>query len=148
MTNTIAELPAFVLAGPTSVTDNAAVVGGRCYTGDMEPDDLSRRLIDAVNSADLAAVIDLYEEDAVLELPDGSQARGHAAISIFWEGFLESRPHLTLGRQMPSLCQGDLALTTTQVGDDATVEVARRQPDGSWRWILDRPSVRGSQPRA
>jgi len=37
---------------------------------------------------------------------------------------------------------GELALTQTRVGADLTTEIARQQPDGSWRWILDRPSTR------
>jgi ketosteroid isomerase-like protein len=114
----------------------------------MEPNELSQKLIKAVNAADLTAVVDLYEETAVLELPDGAHARGRVAISAFWEGFLASRPQLALGHQLPALYQGDLALTMTQVGDDATVEVARRQADGSWRWIIDRPSIRALQPPA
>jgi len=37
---------------------------------------------------------------------------------------------------------GDLALTSTRLpGGGATVEVARRQPDGSWRWVIDQPAV-------
>jgi hypothetical protein len=35
----------------------------------------------------------------------------------------------------------DIALTTTRIGETATAEVARRQDDGTWRWILDRPNV-------
>jgi hypothetical protein len=37
---------------------------------------------------------------------------------------------------------GDLALTSTRLpAGGATVEVARRQPDGSWRWVIDQPAV-------
>jgi hypothetical protein len=25
----------------------------------------------------------------------------------------------------------------------ATVEVARRQPDGTWRWVIDNPNILG-----
>ena len=38
---------------------------------------------------------------------------------------------------------GDLALTNTRSGATATAEVARRQADGSWRWLIDRPDVMG-----
>ena len=38
----------------------------------------------------------------------------------------------------------DLALTSTLlVGGGATVEVARRQPDGTWLWVIDQPNVLG-----
>jgi hypothetical protein len=37
---------------------------------------------------------------------------------------------------------GDLALTSTRLpAGGAAVEVARRQPDGSWRWVIDQPAV-------
>jgi hypothetical protein len=42
----------------------------------------------------------------------------------------------------PAIWNGDLALTSTRLpGGGATVEVARRQPDGSWRWVIDQPAV-------
>jgi hypothetical protein len=44
--------------------------------------------------------------------------------------------------QHPALRLGELALTSTRLpGGGATAEVARRQPDGTWRWVLDRPNV-------
>jgi hypothetical protein len=48
----------------------------------------------------------------------------------------------TLGKQSEAPVLGELALTSTVLSPEtATAEVARRQPDGSWRWILDRPNV-------
>jgi hypothetical protein len=45
------------------------------------------------------------------------------------------------GEQRPALRNGDLALTSTLlVGGGATVEVARRQPDGTWLWVIDQPT--------
>lgn len=39
-------------------------------------------------------------------------------------------------------CGDDIALTATRLpGGGATVEVARLQPDGTWRWVIDQPSV-------
>lgn|GEM_PF-4927908 len=40
------------------------------------PDELGPRLLTAINAGDVAAIVALYTEDAVLELPDGSVARG------------------------------------------------------------------------
>jgi hypothetical protein len=39
---------------------------------------------------------------------------------------------------------GDLALTSTRPADDAVAraQVARRQPDGTWLRVLDRPEFR------
>jgi len=42
----------------------------------------------------------------------------------------------------PVIRHGDLALTSTRLpGGGATAEVARRQPDGSWRWVIDQPAL-------
>lgn len=36
----------------------------------------------------------------------------------------------------------DIALTSTQLpGGPITVEVARRQHDGSWKWAIDQPAL-------
>jgi len=44
--------------------------------------------------------------------------------------------------QQPVIRHGNLALTSTRLtGGGTTVEVARRQPDGSWRWVIDQPAL-------
>jgi hypothetical protein len=51
-----------------------------------------------------------------------------------WQG----RPVFTSAGQQPVTRNGDLVLTSTRLpGGGATVEVARRQSDGSWRWVID-----------
>lgn len=105
------------------------------------PEALSAAVVCGINSGDLDGIVDLYEEAAVLELPDGQVARGHDMIRAFYANLLGGQPQFVPGRVMPALISGDLALTTTQIGSSASVEVARLQPDGSWRWIVDRPDV-------
>jgi hypothetical protein len=44
-----------------------------------------------------------------------------------------------LGEQRPALISGNLALTSTRSLDGSvTAEVARRQEDGTWLWVLDK----------
>jgi hypothetical protein len=51
---------------------------------------------------------------------------------------------LGLGHQQPILRVGDLALTSTRLHDGGvTAEIARRQPDGTWRWVIDQWNVLG-----
>jgi hypothetical protein len=105
------------------------------------PDDLSRLLVERLNARDLDGIVALYEQDAVLALPDGSLAEGAEAIRAFFSR-LDGRSSFTLGRQSPALILDGLALTSTVLSPGiVTAEVARRQPDGTWRWILDRPNV-------
>ncbi|WP_187775678.1 hypothetical protein [Luteimonas suaedae] len=42
----------------------------------------------------------------------------------------------------PALVNGDLAITSRRLPNgDVPVEVARRQRDGTWRWVLDNANV-------
>jgi len=52
------------------------------------------------------------------------------------------RPVFRSGGQCPALRNGGLAITSTRLpGGGTTVEVARRQPDGTWLWAIDQPSL-------
>ena len=65
---------------------------------------------------------------------------GRAAIREVYADLLASRPPLT-GEIRPAIRNGDIAITSTVRAGNATVEVARRQPDGTWLWLIDQPSV-------
>ncbi|WP_280265478.1 YybH family protein [Nocardia wallacei] len=107
-----------------------------------DPSDLAGYFIERANAGDVDGLVALYEPDAVLAFPPGNLATGHAEIRKVYEQFVAAGPVLTPGRQHPTLVSGDLALTaTTLTTGETTVEVARRQPDGSWLWAVDQPSL-------
>lgn len=107
-----------------------------------EPNDLGRYFIERVNAGDVDGLVALYEPDAVVAFPPGSLQTGHAEIRKMYEQFVAAVPELSPGKQHPPLVSGDLAMTVaTQTNGDLTVEVARRQPDGSWLWVLDQPAL-------
>ncbi len=56
--------------------------------------------------------------------------------------FLDGRPTIS-GESQPALRFGELALTSTRSAGGATAEVARRQPDGTWLWVIDQPRIVG-----
>ena len=108
------------------------------------PEDLSRLFVERANAADVDGLVALYEPDAVLAFPPGQVTTGSHAIRQAYERLPADRPRFTAGEQQPALRHGDLALTSTRlVGGGATVEVARRQPDGTWLWVIDQPNVLG-----
>ena len=108
-----------------------------------EPDDLSRFSIERANAGDVEGLVALYEPNAVLAFPPGNLATGHAEIRTVYEQLVAAAPVLTPGRQHPTRMSDDLALTAcTQTTGEVSVEVARRQPDGSWLWAVDEPALR------
>lgn len=107
-----------------------------------QPEDLARFFVERANAGDAEGLAALYTPDAVLALPDGKVATGSDEIREFYRQLLESRPQFTTGGQRPALRNGDLALTSTRLpGGGATVEVAQRQPDGTWLWVIDQPNI-------
>lgn len=110
----------------------------------MRPEELADFFVERANAGDVEGLVALYEPDAVLALPPGELNIGTEAIRRAYQRLLADRPRLTPGEQRPALRRGDLALTSTRLtGGGVTVEVARRQSDGSWRWAIDQPNVVG-----
>ncbi|HET6636637.1 MAG TPA: nuclear transport factor 2 family protein [Streptomyces sp.] len=111
------------------------------YEKAMKPEDLTRLFVERSNAGDAAGVAALYEEDAVLAYPPGQTTVGRAAIRELWEQVLAHAPHFTPERPLPTLINGDIALTSTppKDGAGARAQVVRRQPDGSWLRLLDQP---------
>ena len=107
-----------------------------------QPEDLGRLFVQRANAGDLEGLVALYEPDAVLAAPSGQLSSGTDEIRRAHEQFLAGMPTLT-GESQPALRFGDLALTSTRFPGGATVEVARRQPDGTWLWVIDQPSILG-----
>ena len=99
------------------------------------------------NAGDVEGMTALFDPDAVIELNDGRLVRGTEAIREFFTelqvtGLGPEGRKFMLGEQRPALVSGDLALTSTRsIDGDITSEVARRQADGTWLWVIDRWSV-------
>jgi uncharacterized protein (TIGR02246 family) len=104
----------------------------------------------AFNAGDLEALMALYEPDAALIPQPGAVAEGTAAIRDSLRWFLDRGGQITLATKLV-LRVGDLAflsnrwsLTGATMPDGSpaelgatTAEVARRQPDGSWLYVID-----------
>jgi ketosteroid isomerase-like protein len=96
------------------------------------------------NVGDAEGLAALYEPDAVLAFPPGKMTVGREAIRAVWERLVAGGPKLELEEPLPTVRCGDLALTATRARDEAgaRAQVARRQPDGTWLRVLDRPDFR------
>lgn len=97
------------------------------------PEDLSRFVVERLNAGDVAGLVALCEAGAVLALPGGGVARGSEEIRLAFERLVADGATFAPGEPQPTLQSGDLALTSARLPDgQVTVEVARRQPDGTW----------------
>lgn len=107
-----------------------------------EPNDLERLLVERQHAGDIDGMTALFEPDAVIDCGDGRFIRGHGAIRAFYVEFAATGRKFAKGEQRQALISSDLALTSTRLPDgDVTSEVARRQGDGTWLWVIDRYSV-------
>jgi ketosteroid isomerase-like protein len=103
-----------------------------------EPNDLEKFFVERANVGDVEGLVALYEPNAIVAYGNGEVAIGLNQIREFFVRFLANRPQLDPSIQAAALCSGDLALTSSLLSNgDVTAEVARRQPDGSWLWVVD-----------
>ena len=103
-----------------------------------EPNDLEKFFVERANRGDIEGLVALYEPNAIVADGHGKVAIGLNQIRELFVEFLANRPTLEPSLQAEALCSGDLALTSSRLSNgDITAEVARRQPDGSWLWVVD-----------
>jgi uncharacterized protein (TIGR02246 family) len=116
----------------------------------MKPEEINDRFGEAYNANDLDGLLALYEDDAVLEFGAGGRVQGTAAIRAALTPFLALRGTISYHRRF-CVVLGDLALlsityrltggrapdgSTVETGG-VTVELARRQKDGTWKYLID-----------
>lgn len=117
------------------------------------PEDLDRLFAEGVNSGNAAAVAALYETDGVLVF-QGTTFQGPDQIRTFLEGMVAAKPtivmnveHVVQGGDVAVL-YNDWSMTVTgadgktEASSGKAIEVVRRQPDGSWKYVIDDPSAR------
>ncbi|MFO7447405.1 MAG: ketosteroid isomerase family protein [Ignavibacteriaceae bacterium] len=109
----------------------------------LKPDDLENFFIQRLNAGDIEGLLALYEQDAVMVTGENQTISGIEAIRKFFTDLLADKPQFKPGKQRPAIqAAGDIALTSALLPDGSvTAEVARRQPDGTWRWIIDQPAI-------
>ena len=109
----------------------------------MEPEDVTRLVSERLNAGDAAGVAALYEPDAVLAYPADRPTTGRTAIQAVYQRMVDAGIKFGLETPLPTVVFENLALTSTRSADGTgvRVQVLRRQPDGSWLRIIDRPEV-------
>ena len=109
----------------------------------MEPEDVTRLVVERHKAGDAAGVAALYEPAAVLAYSADRPTIGRAAIQAVYQQMVDAGLRFGSETPLPTVRFEDLALTSTRSADNTggRVQVLRRQPDGSWLRIIDRPEV-------
>jgi uncharacterized protein (TIGR02246 family) len=115
------------------------------------PEELHTLIEAAFNDQDVEAMLDLYEPGATQVVPpDGRHASGIEAIRAAVEPILALEPRARMEvidkveADGLAITYGRWALDTRADPDAAEMSgrgtmVSRRQPDGTWRIVLDNP---------
>jgi uncharacterized protein (TIGR02246 family) len=109
----------------------------------MEPEEVTRLVAERFNAGDAAGVAALYEPEAVLAYPADRPTTGRDAIRAVYQQMVDAGVKFSVETPLPTVRFEDLALTSTRSADNTgvRVQVLRRQPDGSWLRIIDRPEA-------
>ena len=122
-------------------------------TAASSPEEINIRWGEAFNAADIPALLELYEPGAVLIPGPGAEpVSGLDAIeaSLRWlagtGGKLSYQPRYWLRNGDLAMGRIDFRLSGGTGPDGnpvdltgGTAEVARRQPDGTWKYVFDHP---------
>lgn len=107
-----------------------------------EPEDLARLFNERANAGDVEGLVALYEPDAVLAAGK-VVATGHAEIRAFYADLLARRSEFPEPETLPAIRNGDIAMTFARLPNGTiSVETARRQPEGGWRWLIDQLKIK------
>jgi uncharacterized protein (TIGR02246 family) len=116
------------------------------------PQDLHTLFVELANAGDLDGLVALYESDAAYVSPQGAQVVGSEAIRELLGQLLSVRPvfenatnHVIVTGEIALLSNTWRAVVEAPEGDPVeltgtSTEVARRQPDGTWLYIIDAPA--------
>ena len=115
------------------------------------PDQIHQAFLQATNSNDVDALVAMYDPDGIAVRLDGGECTGAAAMRAMFSELTEMIRHIDGGTRKVFVA-GDLALTSgtwtaevvlpdgsTVRQSGTTAEVSRRQPDGTWKLVIDDP---------
>jgi ketosteroid isomerase-like protein len=121
------------------------------YPSTATPERVLEAIVTGINSGDLDSLMGLYESEAAFAIEPGQLAVGEPGIRGALTGFISMNGKLDL--QVTRVLEvDDLALVTGVWSFDGTgpdgeavrleaqnADVLRRQPDGTWRFVIDNP---------
>ena len=117
--------------------------------GATKPEQVIEQFCSLFNAGDLDGLVNtVYEADAVLiPSPTDAPVSGRSSVAESLKGFLALGGTLSI-LETTAVQNGEIALTHTHwrldiPGSEAmeavTAEIIRRQPDGTWKYVIDNP---------
>ncbi len=110
------------------------------HTAARSPEELADLWIARATAQDLEGLVALYAPDAVVAFGPGEPAVGRDAIREAHRPLVAERRAYPLGERLPTLVCGDIALCGSTADARGRTQVARREADGTWLRVLDRPN--------
>jgi len=111
-----------------------------------KPSEIHTLFLDAFNRGNLEGLVALYEPGAVLVI-SGRTAVGHEAIREAYQRLLaghgqmelETRTVIESGEGLAVLHSGWTLSRAGSITRALSTELVRRQPDGTWLFVIDEP---------
>jgi uncharacterized protein (TIGR02246 family) len=116
-----------------------------------QPTDLHALFAQAFNRGDLAGLLALYEPNATIVV-GGEPAVGYDAVKAALQRWLAAGNHIVVetraaieGPDGLAVLHGAWTIASAEAASSMrrglSTEVARRRPDGSWRFVIDNPDT-------
>ena len=120
-----------------------------------KPEECDLLLIEALHKGDVDAAVALYEPTAKFVLDSGQVVTGHTAIREVMQGYVAAKAEFTVEKVTAILNEeSNVALTSVKGRARVTepdgkvvtmtaqsMEVVRRQSDGTWLFMIDNPNA-------
>ena len=115
------------------------------------PEEIDRIFERELNAGNLDGLVALYEPTAAFTVEPGKVVTGTAAVREAIAGFLALKPNISLSPRVLANT-GDIAMVSSKwklkgTAPDGSavdlsgesVEIVRRQADGTWKFVIDSP---------
>ena len=120
-----------------------------------KPEECDLLLLEALHRGDVDAAVALYEPTARIVLDSGQLVTGHDAIRQVMQGYVAAKAEFTVEQVLAFPGAEENVALTSLVGSvrlmepdgkqvtmkGQSMEVVRRQSDGTWRFIIDNPNA-------
>jgi uncharacterized protein (TIGR02246 family) len=118
----------------------------------QSPEEVDVLFAKALNAGDVDGMVSMYEPNASFVGQGGEVAVGHDAIRAAIKTYIDLKPEIDLKVEKTVATGTDLAVcygvwTMSIGGQEMTgksMEIVRKQPDGTWLFAIDDPWGRGT----